>query len=333
MENLWLDYGSFLLKLMTIVVAIILVLVFVFESKEEEDGHIDIKNLTDKYLEQQERLEEETLDAKSFKALQKTRKLKKKENSDLEKSRLFVLSFNGDVTATAADALREEISAILAIAKPGDEVLLQLESPGGSINGYGFAAAQLTRLRKKNIHLTVAIDQVGASGGYMMASVANKIVAAPFAVVGSIGVVAEFPNFYRLMKKHHVDYEVMTSGEHKRTISVMGKNSEEGKQKFQSELEEAHRLFKLFVAEYRPQIDVSTVATGEAWYGTQALQNKLIDAIATSDDLIIEAISDKNVYQVQYKEKESFTAQFFAKTEKAVVSAITKIFGHFSKLN
>ena len=214
---------------------------------------------------------------------------------------MFVIDFKGSIDAAEVASLREEISAILAIADKGDEVVVNVESGGGMVHGYGLASSQLDRLRQANIPLTVCVDKVAASGGYMMACVANKIYAAPFAIVGSIGVVAQLPNFSRLLKKHEIDYEQHTAGNFKRTLTVFGENTDEGRQKFQEELEETHVLFKEFVGKYRPELDLAKVATGEHWYGQQAIELGLVDVISTSDDVIMSLAGERNVYKIRYQ--------------------------------
>ena len=227
------------------------------------------------------------------------------------------MHFKGDISASETAALREEISAIVQVAKPNDEVLLCLESPGGVVHGYGLAASQLMRLKQHNIKLTVAVDKVAASGGYMMACVADKIVSAPFAIIGSIGVVAQIPNIHRLLKKHDVDVDVMTAGEYKRTVTMLGENTEKGKQKFQQELEETHQLFKQFVSQNRPHLDVDQVATGEHWFGQQALNLNLVDEIMTSDDLLLQAMKEKQLIGVKYVVKKSLLQKVGKQAEES----------------
>jgi serine protease SohB len=216
--------------------------------------------------------------------------------------RVFVVRFEGDVAATDVDNFRLEISAILTMAGNNDEVVVCLESPGGMVHSYGLAASQMMRVRNQGIPLTAVVDKVAASGGYLMAAVANKIVAAPFAVVGSIGVVAQVPNVHRLLKKNDVDVEVLTAGKYKRTLTLLGENTEEGREKFQQELEDVHALFQEFVVENRPEMDIATVATGEAWYGSRALELNLVDRLATSDEYLMVACEDKDVFQVEWKQ-------------------------------
>lgn len=249
------------------------------------------------------------------------------------KPRLFVLSFKGEVQAEEVSDLSKEITATLALIDKGDEILVKLESPGGVIDGYGLGASQLKRIRDRNIPLTVAVDKVAASGGYMMACIGNKIVAAPFSEIGSIGVVAQIPNVHRFLKKHDVDVDILTAGKYKRTMTMLGENTEEGRQKFIEELNEAHRLFKAFVHEHRPQVDIEKIATGEYWFGTQARELNLVDEIATSDDIILDAMDTKDVFLVRTKKEETWLEQLGVHTESAVVRIITSlVHGHANKM-
>ncbi|WP_413496020.1 protease SohB [Shewanella baltica] len=307
MEFLY-EYGMFLAKAVTIVVAIVAVIIVVLAStvKHKSDkGELRITNLSEELEELKHGLKEELLSKKQFKAYEKQlkaeEKAKDKAAADTRTGKVFVIDFKGSIDAAEVASLREEISAILAIAEKGDEVVVNVESGGGMVHGYGLASSQLDRLRQAEIPLTVCVDKVAASGGYMMACVANKIYAAPFAIVGSIGVVAQLPNFNRLLKKHEIDYEQHTAGNFKRTLTVFGENSDEGRQKFQEELEETHVLFKAFVGKYRPELDLVKVATGEHWYGQQAIELGLVDAISTSDDVIMSLAAERTVYKMRYQ--------------------------------
>ena len=219
-----------------------------------------------------------------------------------QKDRTFVIHFDGDTAASGVDFLSVEISAVLTMAGPADEVVVCLESPGGMVHSYGLAASQMMRIRNKGIPLTAIVDRVAASGGYLMAAVANRILAAPFAVIGSIGVVAQIPNLHRLLKKNDVDVEVLTAGKYKRTLTLLGENTDEGREKFREELEDVHALFQEFVAENRPELDIEAVATGEAWYGKRALDLKLVDGLATSDEYLIELCETRDVFEVTWEE-------------------------------
>ncbi|HFI0622283.1 TPA: protease SohB [Streptococcus suis] len=326
-ETIFIEYGIFFLKVVTFLLAILLFLVLSTKIKSKKpDGQVTITDLSEKLLEQQEQFEKELLDKKAYKKLQEEREQEssEQETEDTVK-RLFVLDFEGDIQAKQVDNLREEITAILTLASQGDEVLLRLESPGGSVYGYGLGASQLLRLKDKQIPLTIAVDKVAASGGYLMASVADTIVAAPFALVGSIGVVAEIPNIHRLLKKHEIDVDVMTAGKYKRTLTVIGENTAEGKEKFQEELNDVHALFKEFVSENRPILDIEQVSTGETWYGTSAKKVHLVDEIATSDDLILGQIHDKQVLLVKYEEKKSLINQIGVQVETSLSNLLLKL--------
>lgn len=231
--------------------------------------------------------------------LAKEAKIRRKNNQ-----KIFVLDFKGDIQASAVENLREEITLILATAKAGrDRVVVRLESPGGMVHGYGLAAAQLVRLRDAGFHLTICVDKVAASGGYMMACIANEIITAPFAIVGSIGVVAQVPNFNRLLKEHNVDFELYTAGQYKRTVTMFGENTPEGKAKFEEELQQTHVLFKHFVEKYRPQLNVDKVATGEHWYGEDALDLNLVDKLQTSDEYLLGLLPQHDVYVINTRKK------------------------------
>ncbi|MEM1230988.1 MAG: protease SohB [Pseudomonadota bacterium] len=236
------------------------------------------------------------------------------------KSRLFLLDFDGDLEASQVAALRREITALLTVATASDEVLVRLESPGGLVHGYGLAASQLARIRRRGIPLTVAVDRVAASGGYMMACVADRILAAPFAVIGSIGVVAQVPNVHRLLKKNDVDFEVLTAGRYKRTLTVFGENTDEGRAKFLEDLEVTHALFQSHIQEYRPTLDMDTVATGEAWYGNDALARGLVDEILTSDDYLVAACRERDVFRLRWREERKPIERILARAESALTS-------------
>ena len=308
------EYVLFLAKVVTLVAALIVVVMIVagfnHRHHEEEGGHIEVKNVNEAIdnlslnlkhlvLNPEQRKLEQKEEKKRQKEEHKVQKKKAKEGGENRK-RVFVVDFEGDLQASAVKSLREEVTAILSVAKESDEVVVRLESPGGVVHGYGLAASQLKRIVSSDIGLTVAVDKVAASGGYMMACIANRIVAAPFALLGSIGVVAQMPNFHRFLKNRDVDVEVHTAGEYKRTLTLFGENTDKGREKFVDELEDVHALFKNFVAENRPQVNIETVSTGEAWYGTRALENDLVDELITSDEFIMRKCVQSDVFLVKY---------------------------------
>ena len=320
------EYGLFLAKVVTIVVALVVLVTLLISARQPgpqgEPGRLEVKHLNDVYEQVTKSLNQAMMSPEGQKAAQKAAKKTEKQRLKAEKaalkrssnevdpkalpiSRVFVLNFDGDIEASAVSSLRQEVTAILAVASAEDEVLLRLESAGGVVHGYGLAASQLRRITKKSIKLTVSVDKVAASGGYMMACIADRIIAAPFAVLGSIGVVAQVPNFNRLLKSQKVDVELHTAGAHKRTLTMFGENTDEGRQKFKAELEEVHQLFKVFVRDNRPQVDIEVVATGEAWYGQRALEQQLIDEIQTSDEYLIEKMPTAAVYEIVYEIQQS----------------------------
>ena len=265
--------------------------------------------------------------------LSKEARARKKTNQ-----KIYVLDFKGDMAASAVEGLREEITLILATAKAGrDCVVVRLESPGGMVHGYGLAAAQLVRLREAGFHLTICVDKVAASGGYMMACIANEIISAPFAIVGSIGVVAQVPNFNRLLKDNKIDFELYTAGEYKRTVTMFGENTEEGKAKFEEELQQTHALFKHFVEKYRPQLNIEKVATGEHWYGRDALDLNLVDTLQTSDEYLLNVLTQHDIYLLQTRKKptlgEKLGLQAAQIADSLVPTVMNKVMESLSKAN
>ncbi|MGK0686064.1 protease SohB [Serratia marcescens] len=326
-------YGLFLAKVATVVLAIAalaILAVSLGQRNNRQKGELQLTDLGEQYREMQRDMRLARMDTAEQKVWLKQFKKQTKADDKLKKQRaksgavevtkpcLYVLDFKGSMDAHEVTSLREEISAVLAVASAQDEVLLRLESPGGVVHGYGLAASQLERLRKGGIRLTVAVDKVAASGGYMMACVADRIVAAPFAIIGSIGVVAQIPNFHRLLKKNDIDVELHTAGQFKRTLTLFGENTEQGREKFREDLNETHELFKRFVHEQRPSLDIDSVATGEHWFGSQAKEKGLIDAIGTSDDLLIAELDNHEVIAVRYTRRKRLMDRFTGSAAESV---------------
>ncbi len=320
------DYGIFAAKFLTVAVVIVLALgtlivLFANRSQSSTTESIEVKKLNDKFEAMRDAIEAAMLPPKAWKAMVKRRKKERKQAVDRTtedaQTRVFVCRFDGDMRASGVTSLQEEVTAILSVATPADEIVAVITSPGGVIHGYGLAASQLQRIRDRGIPLTASVDKVAASGGYMMACVADKIIAAPFAIVGSIGVVAQIPNFNRLLKKHNIDFEEITAGEFKRTLTMFGENTDADRKKFREEIEDAHELFKEFVQDNRPLVDIAAIATGEYWYGKRALEQQLVDELRTSDDYLFERAQSADIYEITYRHKRSL---------------VDKLFGHASGL-
>ena len=306
MLEIFLEYGLFLLKVITVLISVIVLISFVAASKKSNAAEgLEIENLNDKYKGLSDSLNKAVMEKDEWKKKQKSEKAiaKKNKKKKTRKPKAYILDFIGDIKASAVPSLREEVTAILDIAKRNDQIVLRLDNHGGVVHEHGLAASQLARIRQKKIHLTVVVDKVAASGGYLMASVANKIYAAPFAILGSIGVIAQLPNFNRLLDNYGVDFEQITAGQYKRNVTMFGKNTDEDREKLKDQLEEIHELFKSSVNEYRPQLDLERVATGEHWYGSKALELGLIDEIKTSDELLIEMAKKYEIFSVKLKVK------------------------------
>ncbi len=342
------EYGLFLAKVATLVVALMLVIGMIVaagsrQRKVHRHGEIIVECLNHHLEELHDGVRAEVLDKAALKIADKERSKQEKKdakeakkkakldakqvsNTDVERrKRVYVLDFDGDVAAEGVDSLREEITAVLSFAEPCDEVVLKLESPGGMVHAYGLAASQLQRIKDAKIPLTICVDKVAASGGYMMACLADRIVAAPFAIIGSIGVVVQLPNFYRVLQKNEVDYEIISAGEYKRTLSTFGEITEKGRAKVQEDVENIHDIFKRWVKGYRPSVDITRVATGETWVGMQAKERYLVDELNTSDEVLVNACKEADVYEVSFKIKKSIQEKLGKAVELGFAKAVSRL--------
>jgi serine protease SohB len=340
------EFGLFLAEAVTVVFAIGAIVLLIAAASQrqrsEGEGRIEVHRLNDRYKHMGDSVREAVADPATAKGMAKReRKAEKKaakararaakkqrgdgSSEEDNKPRLFVLDFNGDLRASDVDNLREEISVLLTQMRDGDEVLLRLESGGGLVHSYGLAASQLERIRHAGHPLTVSVDRVAASGGYMMACVANRIIAAPFAVIGSIGVLAQLPNFHRLLKKNDIDFEMITAGEYKRTLTLFGENTDKGRDKFREDIEDTHALFKAFVKDRREILDIDRVATGEVWFGQRALDVNLVDALQTSDDYIQEHLASHGVFEISYMQRKTWQQKLGLAAEGALERSVFKL--------
>ncbi|MES3040760.1 MAG: protease SohB [Pseudomonadota bacterium] len=347
------EYGLFLAKGVTGVILLALLLRLISRSRQDDEGlqagYLDVEALNDRYQAEADGLRTLVWDDAAWKAERKQRKVKAKADKaatkaalkaakseaakvdaaepfvSTQRARVYVLQFSGDMAASAVTHLRQEISALLAVADAGrDEVVLLLESPGGVVHGYGLAASQLARIRDAGLSLTICVDKVAASGGYMMACLANRLLAAPFAIIGSIGVMAQIPNFHRLLKKNDIDVELMTAGQYKRTLTLLGENTEVGRQKFQQDIDETHLLFKGFVQQWRPQVDIDVVATGEHWFASQALPLQLVDALQTSDDYLRQRAKEADLFALHWRQRKTLGQKLGLVAEESAERVLTR---------
>lgn len=335
----WLvEMGTFLLQTTLVLAAAAALLMLVMRSKESPSSglKLQVESLNDQRRARGRRLRVSTTEQgarkkliKAFrqeeKARQKAAKQGKSPSDAVQK--LWVLDFHGDIKASQAETFAQEVSAVIDVASASDEVVVRLESAGGLVHAYGLASAQLDRLREAGLTTTVCIDKVAASGGYMMACTAHHIKAAPFAVIGSIGVVAQVPNIHRLLKRNDIDVELLTAGKYKRTLTILGENTEEGREKFIDDLENTHRLFKSFVASHRPDMDIEQLATGEVWYGSEALEHKLIDSVGTSEAYLVERMADAQVYRVKLEPPKTMGRRFGLAVSAGIENALVKALG------
>ena len=320
------NYGLFLLKTLTVLISILLILSFAVNSKKSKsDGSLEVTNINNELVTLEENIKKNILTSKEFKKFIRHRK----KNLKMLNKKLFVIDFKGNIKASEIISLRREISGIILSHKKGDEVLLRLENSGGTVHEHGLAASQLKRIKDKKIPLTICVDKVAASGGYMMACVANKIISSPFAIIGSIGVLAQVPNFNKLLKNKGVDFEQHTAGNYKRTVTMFGENTDKDREKLGEQLEDIHMLFKDFIVSQRKNVDIEKVATGEYWYGKSALDLNLVDQIMTSDEYILSMKDRFDIIHIKYKPSKTF-ADKFAKVSSSLSGKILSAFSQKS---
>ena len=339
------EYGMFLARVATILIAIIIIVGVIASSGQKQkkigkSGSISATRINDHINDLREVLRLSILDKDDIKAVHKEEKktskaelkekkesIKKAKEADEnppKKKRYFVLNFKGNIAADAVESLREEITAILSLATPDDEVVLRLESPGGMVHAYGLASSQLLRIKNRKIPLTICVDKVAASGGYMMACLADKLIAAPFAIIGSIGVLVQLPNFHRVLKKYEVDYEIISAGEYKRTLTNFGEITSKAREKVKDDVENIHDIFKTWVKEYRPSIEIDKIATGETWVGSQAKERYMVDELKTSDEYIVEACRDSEVFEIEYEFKKTIQEKFSSVLEESAAKLFSR---------
>ncbi len=317
------DYGLFLAKAITFVFVVALIIGLIASAGQKaKPEKLSVHYLNDKLEKAKQKLQENVLSKKQLKEIKKQQKKEAKEQADAVKPKVYVLNFNGDIKASQSEQLKEEITALLSMGDHVDEVVVKVESGGGMVHQYGYAASQLDRIKSQGIPLTICVDKVAASGGYMMAVVADKIIAAPFAVIGSIGVIAQIPNFNRLLKKNDIDFEVHTAGEYKRTLTVFGENTDKAREKFREDLKDVHILFKNFIHEHRPAVDLDNVANGDVWYGQDALKQNLVDIVSTSDDYLLSRCKEADVYVLSSEQKKPLLKRLGAGAQSALNQSI-----------
>lgn len=333
MEYLF-DFLLFAAKALVVVVAIMAVIGYGVSMRMQRamvhrKGHLEVAGLNAE-LDDLERTLRMAVgaSAKGVRHAKRDRKreekLRRKERaaSTEQKRRVFVVDFLGDMGATRVERLRREVTAMLTFLGEDDEVLVRLESQGGTVHGYGLAASQLKRIRDAGSKLVISVDKVAASGGYLMASVASHLISAPFAILGSIGVVVQLPNVHRLLKKHDVDFEMLTAGQYKRTLTLFGENTPEHRAKVQQELEEVHELFGEFLQQNRPQVDLEQVATGETWYGSKARDLNLVDEVLTSDEYLLRARAEADIFEIRWFDDRTPWARFTEQMSDTVSRAL-----------
>lgn len=328
MSDWFAEYGMFLAKALSLAIVVVLVIAIAARARgKNESARLRVEELNERYRSRQRRLRLAKMGKKQRKAALKAfKKEDKRKVEDGQQGTVWVIDFHGDLKASGTSRLSQEISAVLGVAETGDEVVVRLESPGGLVHAYGLAAAELDRLRDAGITTTICIDKVAASGGYLMACCGDKLRAAPFAVIGSIGVVAQLPNIHRLLKKHDIDVELLTAGRYKRTLTVLGENTDEGREKFMENLEDTHDLFKQYVGQRRPELDIEAVSTGEIWYGSEAVKNGLVDEVGTSESYLVQRMATSRVVSLALEKRQGITERLGKTVSVGIEHGIRRLY-------
>ena len=260
-----------------------------------------------------------------------------------DKSNLYYLEFEGDIQASEAAKLKQEILVCLQVAKPTDVFLILVESSGGSVSNYGDLYSVMEMIKKRGHTLWVAIDRVAASGGYLISLPADKIFATPFALIGSIGVLSEVPNFGGLLDKYGVKMEEYTAGERKMNISMFRENGEEQKEHHRKKLGKIHELFKAQLVKYRggliekKGVDIGELMEGDFWMGENAFELGLVDELKSSVEILLDEKDHFNILKVNYhnepkmagimgmlKPKMKFNPQYFHQMIGFIMSNLAK---------
>lgn len=216
---------------------------------------------------------------------------------------LAVLTFVGDIGAKQYKSFGQLIDEVIINKSEIDEVVVVVNSPGGAVSPYGNVYSQMERVRDAGLKLTVCIDVVAASGGYLMSLPAHKIIAAPFSMVGSVGVMAFVPNLRGLLEDYNINPRTFTAGKYKRTVSLTDEATEEEVEKFKQQLNAIHRLFLEAVKKYRKDVKMEVVETGEHWTARESVELGLglVDDIATSQQYLLEANRDRDLIILSQK--------------------------------
>lgn len=237
-------------------------------------------------------LEDDASEGESVKAQEKSSSRKSGDEKTGEPGKVAVLKFKGDIRASARFAFAKLVDEVVLNAREFKEVVVVVESPGGGVSEYGMLFAELERMRKceENFQLTVVVDTVAASGGYLMSLPAHKILAAPFAMVGSIGVVSFIPNIRELLEANKIKPRTFTAGDFKRTVTLTDEGDEKSAEQYKQQLALIHEQFKQALKKYRPQVELEKVATGEAWLASTTVEKELqlVDGLNTSHALLLE---------------------------------------------
>ena len=135
----------------------------------------------------------------------------------------------------------------------------------------------------------------------------------------------QIPNFNRFLKERGVDFEQITAGRFKRTLTLFGDITDEGREKLKEELQDVHELFRDQISEHRPHVDMERVGTGEHWYAIRARELNLVDELRTSDDFLLESMKSRDVYWLTYLRRKTLPERLMGTVE----NSLQRLFGNY----
>ncbi len=245
--------------------------------------------------------------------------------------RLAVLRFQGlrDLNASGDQRLSEAIDEVLVNRDHFEEAVVIIDSPGGTTHGYGHAYALLERLSASGLKVTACIDRIGASGGYLMALPADRILAGPFAIVGSVGVVAGIPNVKRLLEEKGVSYRLFVAGDKKRVVHFADDDGPEVREYMDEKLAGIHTQFLQAVEKHRgDRVKLDEVRSGDHWSAEESVEKGLglVDELQTSAEYLLERNREVALVMIERRVDitERFAGYLAARLSARVASLFTR---------
>ncbi|WP_343192796.1 S49 family peptidase [Buchnera aphidicola (Taiwanaphis decaspermi)] len=232
-----------------------------------------------------------------------------------KKSNLYILDYNDKIKKNKIKKLREEISSIILVAKKNDEVLLRLENTSDIVYEYGLVIAQLQRLRKKGIKLIISIDKIVSNGGYIIACVADHISASPFSIIGPINIVVNIPNIDKYTQTSNLNNQLNDCNTFTK-LTLIKNNTKIYVNKIFNKLDIKKYIRNSFIKDMRPSLNLNKIFNQNYWIGENAINEKLIDSINTSDDILFSKKDTHNLLKIKYVYKSNIVEKYIVTLNK-----------------